>query len=188
MGISRRSRLYIALRTARNIASQRVAGLKRLSATVSIHPSTSVPRDLEAEEFVFIGKRCEIAPGTTIGRYSMLASGTAVVGADHLFDVIGLPVQFSGRPKLERTDIGRDVWIGRNAIIMAGVSIGEGAIVAAGAVVTKNVDPYTIVSGVPAAFLKNRFDDADAVAQHSSIINGPIIQPRFSGPRVLDAR
>lgn len=56
--------------------------------------------------------------------------------------------------------IGNDVWIGARALILDGVSVGDGAIVAAGAVVTKNVPPYAIVGGVPARVIRFRFDDA----------------------------
>lgn len=56
--------------------------------------------------------------------------------------------------------IGNDVWIGFEAVIMAGVHIGNGAIIGARAVVTKDVAPYTIVGGVPARTIRKRFDDA----------------------------
>lgn len=56
--------------------------------------------------------------------------------------------------------IGNDVWIGFEAVIMAGVHIGNGAIIGARAVVTKDVAPYTIVGGVPARAIRKRFDDA----------------------------
>ena len=56
--------------------------------------------------------------------------------------------------------IGNDVWIGYEAVILAGVSIGDGAIVGARAVVTKDVPPYTIVGGVPAKPIRRRFDEA----------------------------
>lgn len=59
--------------------------------------------------------------------------------------------------------VGNDVWIGYNAIIMAGVKIGDGAIVAAGAVVVKDVAPYTIVGGVPAKMIRKRFS-AETIA------------------------
>ncbi|MCI6508154.1 MAG: CatB-related O-acetyltransferase [Bacilli bacterium] len=55
--------------------------------------------------------------------------------------------------------IGNDVWIGYDAIIMAGVTIGDGAIIATRAVVTKDVPPYTIVGGVPAKIIRKRFSD-----------------------------
>lgn len=56
--------------------------------------------------------------------------------------------------------IGNDVWIGFEAIIMSGVTIGNGAIIGARALVTKDVEPYTIVGGVPAKFIKKRFEDS----------------------------
>ena len=56
--------------------------------------------------------------------------------------------------------IGNDVWIGYEAIVMSGVKIGDGAIIAARAVVSKDVEPYTIVGGIPAKVIKKRFDEA----------------------------
>ena len=55
--------------------------------------------------------------------------------------------------------VGNDVWIGYEAVIMAGVTIGDGAVIATRSVVTKDVEPYTIVGGVPAKPIKKRFDD-----------------------------
>lgn len=60
--------------------------------------------------------------------------------------------------------IGNDVWIGYEAVIMAGVTIGDGAIIGARAVVTKDVPPYTIVGGVPARDIRRRFSD-DVIAR-----------------------
>ena len=57
-------------------------------------------------------------------------------------------------------NIGNDVWVGANAMIMSGVSIQDGAIIAAGAIVTKNVSPYTIVAGNPAKTVKKRFKNS----------------------------
>lgn len=57
------------------------------------------------------------------------------------------------------TVIGNDVWIGRESIIMPGVKIGDGAIIAAYSVVTKDVEPYSVVGGNPARFIKKRFND-----------------------------
>jgi len=56
--------------------------------------------------------------------------------------------------------IGNDVWIGFDAIIMSGVSIGDGAIIGTRAVVTKDIPPYAIVGGIPAKIIRKRFDDA----------------------------
>ena len=56
-------------------------------------------------------------------------------------------------------DIGNDVWIGSNVVIMGGINVGDGAIIAAGAVVTKDVEPYSIVGGNPARHIKYRFEE-----------------------------
>ena len=65
--------------------------------------------------------------------------------------------EFFAQRKNKAVTVGNDVWIGHNAIIMPGVSIGNGAVIGAGAVVTKNVEPYSIVAGVPAKKIKMRF-------------------------------
>jgi acetyltransferase-like isoleucine patch superfamily enzyme len=69
---------------------------------------------------------------------------------------------FSDRDYVEeipRTLIGHNVWIGARAVVRAGVRIGDGAVIAAGAVVVKDVEAYTVVGGVPANFIRNRFDE-----------------------------
>jgi chloramphenicol O-acetyltransferase type B len=86
------------------------------------------------------------------------------------------------------TEIGNDVWIGRRAIIMPGIRIGDGAVVGAGSIVTKDVASYAIVAGNPARFIRSRFTDA----QIESLLeirwwewsDEKIIaeQPRFFGP------
>ncbi len=61
--------------------------------------------------------------------------------------------------KKTRICIGNDVWVGSRAILMRGIRIGDGAVIGAGAVVTKDVEPYTIVGGVPARPIRKRFSD-----------------------------
>lgn len=69
------------------------------------------------------------------------------------------PDHMSQLPFKGDTVIGNDVWIGRESIIMPGVKIGDGAIIAACSVVTKDVEPYSVVGGNPARFIKKRFND-----------------------------
>jgi virginiamycin A acetyltransferase len=64
-------------------------------------------------------------------------------------------------PSRGDTVVGNDVWFGHRSTVMPGVRIGDGAIIAAGAVVTADVPPYTIVGGNPARPIRQRFDDAD---------------------------
>ncbi len=181
MRISRESRLYVRLRKARN---QLIIWQKRLSAakpTSYVHPSATVARDLVADDYVFIGPRCTISPVVEIGRYTMLAAGVSIVGDDHRFDQVGVPMQFTGRPRQRPTVIGSDVWIGHGAVILRGITIGDGAIVAAGAVVTKDVAPYEVWGGVPARYLRDRFESSDR-AQHAAMLAGPLVAPRFVQP------
>lgn len=106
-----------------------------------------------------------------IGKFCMIASGATFImnGANHLTDAIstypfaifknGWENAMEGKsyPTKGDTIIGNDVWIGYNATIMAGVKIGDGAIIATNSTVTKNVEPYTIVGGNPANEIKKRF-------------------------------
>lgn len=69
------------------------------------------------------------------------------------------PPHLEQLPKKGDTVVGNDVWIGREAVVMPGVKIGDGAVVAAYSVVAKDVAPYTLVGGNPARFIKDRFDE-----------------------------
>ena len=110
---------------------------------VNAHPTSyfaygsRISKDIIAGPYSFINNGCDIGPSVEIGAYTMLASKVMIVGDDHVFDRVAVPIIFSGRPAIVRkTVIGRDVWIGAGAIIMAGVHVGDGAIVAAHSVVT----------------------------------------------------
>lgn len=108
-----------------------------------------------------------------IGKFCMIASDVKFImnGANHLtralsaypFAIFGYGWQqaMDGRsyPQKGNIVIGNDVWIGYNATIMAGVNIGDGAIIGANATVVKDVEPYTIVGGNPALEIKKRFSE-----------------------------
>lgn len=127
--------------------------------TISDFSSFFKKNAIEAGDYVFIGAKAHLYANLKIGHFVMIASNVAVVGGDHRFDVVGVPIRFAGRDGLEGllTIIEDDVWVGHGAIILAGVKIGRGAIVAAGSVVTKDVPAYAIMAGVPAKLLRYRF-------------------------------
>jgi len=105
----------------------------------------------------FIGRGCEfnIAGGIHIGNHCLIASGSKFIDHDHGIDIKSLMrVQMCPTKSIK---IGDDVWIGANAIILKGVSIGTGAVIAAGAVVRSDVKSYDVVAGVPARVLKSRY-------------------------------
>ena len=113
---------------------------------------------------VIIGNRVQFGPNCRIqcdiefGNSILMAANVSFVGKDdHITNIYGKTIWDSGRGDSYKTYVGNDVWIGHGAIVIGGVKIGDGAIVAAGAVVTKDVAPCTIVGGNPAKFIKNRF-------------------------------
>ena len=110
---------------------------------------------------LIIGKFCSIACGTQFimgpanHRISSVTTyPCAVFGGEWAERV---PSHLSQLPFKGDIVVGNDVWIGRNSVILPGVTIGDGAIVAAHSVVARDVEPYTVVGGNPARFLKKRF-------------------------------
>jgi acetyltransferase-like isoleucine patch superfamily enzyme len=108
-----------------------------------------------------IGEYCQInenvfIQGALIGKYVMIAPNVSILNSTHNFESIDLPMIKQGAIKYNNPVIEDNVWIGRNAVILPGIKIGEGSIVAAGAIVTKDIEPYSIVGGVPAKLLKKR--------------------------------
>ena len=124
------------------------------------------PGSVSIGDYTFIGGGCWLEGKITIGRFVLFASDVSIVGGDHRFDVVGVPMIRTGRDEMKPVTVEDDVWIGRGAIVMHGLSIGEGSIVAAGALVTRDVEPYTIVGGAPAKVLRQRFKDDAEVAAH----------------------
>ena len=93
--------------------------------------------------------------GVKIGDRTLVGYRTQILSANHSVPPIGQPFPISGDSFAE-VAIGSDVWIGANCVVTAGVNIGEGAVVAAGSVVTKDVPPNAIVGGVPAKIIRMR--------------------------------
>lgn len=154
--------------------------LPDVKKTAYISFGSDISNDLQADDFSYIGYGATIGPKVKIGAYSMLGPKVMCLGDDHRYDLVGVPIIFSGRPQLRPTVIGRDVWIGAGAIILSGVEIGDGAIVAAGTVVTKNVPPLEIHAGVPNRKIKNRFEDVDDINTHLNMLLNPPAKGEFA--------
>lgn len=155
------------------------SGLQHVDPTFYAVSGSTIAADLVAGPFSFVGADCFIGPRVRLGKYVMLAPRVGIVGADHRFDVAGEAIIFSGRPAVPETTIEDDAWIGFGAIIIAGVRVGRGAIVAAGAVVTRDVPPYEIHGGVPARRIGARFSDDGDRTRHDAFLDGPARQGEY---------
>lgn len=161
--------LKLFLRYLRNYTQNLVSRRFNIHYSSDVKYLSNISKDIIVGKFSYIGAGAEICPLVEIGNYSMLATSVSIVGGDHNFDKVGIPIVFSGRPNMKKTRIGNDVWIGHRAIIMSGVNIGDGAIVGAGSIVTKDVPACSIVIGIPASVLRYRFSDDD-IEQHLDLI------------------
>jgi len=147
-----------------------------LEAPVKLYGTARINKNTKIGSFSYVESRTTIFPGTTIGRYCSIGKGCQVGVIAHPVDWLSTsPFQYNfayhfpdyAKDFKERvfqrpmeTTIGNDVWVGSMAIIKRGVTISDGAIIAAGAVVTKDVPPYAIVGGVPAKVIRYRFSQA----------------------------
>ena len=146
-----------------------------LEAPVSIFGACHVRKNCAIGQYSFLNGRTTLYPGTKIGRYCSIGVNCEIGAPSHPIDrVTTSPITYDGPQMFPRskvaftqtpfdpyqdTIIGSDVWVGSMVVILGGVRIGHGAVIAAGAVVTKDVPPYTIVGGTPAREIRKRFSD-----------------------------
>ncbi len=111
---------------------------------------------LKIGDYVLFNYGCMIVSGggVSIGDNVLIGPGVTILSASHNTNA-NLPMRTSS-PEFGYVDIGSDAWLAARCIILPGVTIGNGAIVSAGAVVTKDVEPMTIVGGVPARVIRKR--------------------------------
>ena len=114
-----------------------------------------------------LGRNNLLSGNIKIGKYCQLGSDVALHASNHPISYMSTYINkniFNGELKSLKTEhkitIGNDVWIGHGVIIVGNVTVGNGAILAAGAVITKDVSPYTIVGGIPSKELKKRFSES----------------------------
>jgi acetyltransferase-like isoleucine patch superfamily enzyme len=138
------------------------------------------PDHVRMGDQVYVGKDVHIEANCLIGNYCLIANRVAIVGRhDHDFSVVGFPVRFSpwvGSKRYpsqylnEEAVIEDDVWLGYATIVLTGVTVGRGSVVAAGSVVTRDIPPYSIAAGVPAKVIGRRFEDQATIDRHEAAI------------------
>ena len=157
------------------------AGARIIKSTVRgplfLNKNSQVGPDVDVGKYSGMNESCFIARAT-MGAFCAIGARTAINPFNHPSDWLSIN-EFQYHPnsfdwvdeyndfvRLERTPdmfkhvtVGNDVWTGHNVNVMAGVSVGDGAIIAAGSVVTKDVPPYAIVAGVPATIKRFRFPE-----------------------------
>jgi len=129
-------------------------GFVRIPWTVQLW---SPNHDITLGDRVQFGPYCDIQCDLEVGDSVLFAPRVAVIGRnDHDVDLPGVKIWDSPRGESLKVRVGNDCWIGYGAIVLSGVAIGDGGVVAAGAVVTKDVPPNAIVAGVPAEIVRFR--------------------------------
>ncbi len=167
-----KSHIKLFLRKLKHKLLIRAYGLKNAHPTFcATFGLKNVSKDIILGAYSYIGPNCIICTNVKVGNYTMIANDVMIIGGDHCIDNVNLPMVFSGREEQKNTTIGSDVWIGARSIIMTGVSIGNGAVVGAGSVVTKDLKAYGIYAGVPAKLIRMRFDE-EGILHHEKILKG----------------
>lgn len=146
----------------------------RVSRGALVRPSSP----LVIGRHVSVGRSSVISVGGRIGDFVLIGMHVQIIGRDdHAKDEVGVPycratwVFDREKGKRDVVLIERDVWVGAAAIVLSGVTIGEGALIAAGAVVSKDVPAYAIVAGNPARVIGTRFNSDQERLMHSSALN-----------------
>jgi acetyltransferase-like isoleucine patch superfamily enzyme len=131
---------------------------------------------LEIGNNFYIGRDSQIETDCVIGDNVIFGNKVAIVGKyDHHFQKIGLPIRLAPRIRDmhynwkglgQITIIEDDVWIGYGSIVMSGIKVSKGCIIAAGSIVTKDTEPYYIYAGNPARKLRSRFESEQQLQEH----------------------
>lgn len=141
---------------ARKIRCFFAKGIIKCGRDVNIEHKACFTPGVEVGDRSGIGIKCELTGPIKIGNNVMMGPEVIIYTSGHKFDRTDIPMMDQGFTEYKPVTIGNDVWFGRRVIIMPGVTIGDGCVIGAGAVVTKDIPPYSVAAGVPAKVVKSR--------------------------------
>lgn len=157
----------------------RKAKLSKVGANCYVGKSCNLQGNIEVGNNVKIGRNANFVSTRAaihIHDYVIFGPSVTIYTGDHPIDIVGRHIgEITDKDKSNRTGDDIDVtieagcWIGTNAIILKGVTIGRGSVIAAGAIVTKNVPPYSIYMGIPAQRTVPRFTEEQIVLHESML-------------------
>ena len=130
--------------------------LKHCGKHVNIEQGARFSPRVSLGDYSGIGVHAKIYGTCTIGKYVMMGEECTIITRNHAYARTDIPMMEQGFETERPVVIEDDVWIGDRVTIMPGVHVGTGAIIGAGSVVTRDVEPYAIVAGVPARKIKSR--------------------------------
>lgn len=130
--------------------------ISRCGKGINVERGARFDSTLEIGDRSGVGENCILTNKVIIGNDVMMAREVLINPGNHNYSDTNIPMNKQGAAPKKSVIIEDDVWIGSRAILMPGVTVGHGSIIAAGAVVTHDVPPYSIMGGVPAKLLKHR--------------------------------
>lgn len=122
---------------------------------VRVKHNADVSPGLVIGDYSELGTRCMIHSNVALGNHVIMGPDVKIYSRNHLFGSLDTPIALQGK-EYKKTCIGDDVWIGANALILGGVTVGSHSVVAAGSVVTRDVPEWAVVGGNPAKLIKDR--------------------------------
>lgn len=139
----------------RYVTTKRI--IKSIGLNCTIEKNATFTRDTALGDNSGLGINCSLGKGVYIGKNVLMGPNVTIHTRNHRFDRRDVPIIEQGYSEVQEVRIMDDVWIGGNVTILPGVTIHEGSIVGTGAVVTRDVQAYSIVGGVPAKKIRDRF-------------------------------
>ena len=135
--------------------------LRSCGKHVNIEQGAVFSAKVSLGDYSGIGINARINGECTIGHHVMMGADVVILTRNHAFDRMDIPMMDQNFEKERPVVVGNDVWICDRVIILPGITVGDGSILAAGAVVTRDVPPYAIVGGVPARIIRMRNEKAE---------------------------